>query len=236
LPVVILAADTTTEVNTVALTRDEELLAETVVHCRRKHSERLIDTVDWLLKECDLSISDLDLLAISHGPGSFTGLRIGAATWKGLAFALGKPLIGVPTLDALARLAPIYEGTLLIALDARMGEVFGAFYSIFSGRIEKMGTDQVLPMAALIANHTGPLYCMGDGAWLYRSHILESVPEAIIASPWQSIPRASAVAIEAYHMQQHGVEMDAALLSPIYLRQSQAEANREKGIGQKNPT
>jgi tRNA threonylcarbamoyladenosine biosynthesis protein TsaB len=235
LPVVILAADTTTEVNTVALTRDEELLAETVVYCRRKHSERLIDTVDWLLKECDLSNSDLDLLAISHGPGSFTGLRIGAATWKGLAFALGKPLIGVPTLDALARLAPIYDGKLLVALDARMGEVFGAFYSIISGKIEKIGNDHVLPMTELVANHEGPLYCMGDGAWLYRNHILEFVPEAIIASPWKSIPRASAVAIEAYHMHQHGVDMDASRLSPIYLRQSQAEANREKGMSQKNP-
>ena len=236
MPVVILAADTTTEVNTVALTRDDELLAETVVHCRRKHSERLIDTVDWLLKECDHSNSDVDLLAISHGPGSFTGLRIGAATWKGLAFALDKPLIGVPTLDALARLAPIYDGTLLVALDARMGEVFGAFYSIHSGKKEKMGNDLVLPMTALIANQEGPLFCMGDGAWLYRNHILEYVPEAVILSPWQSVPRASAVAIEAYHMQQQGVDMDAARMSPIYLRKSQAEANREMGQSQKNLT
>ena len=131
---VILAADTSTATNSVAICRGDAVLAETIIEGGRRHSERLIPTVDWLLGEAGIALSDIELLAISLGPGSFTGLRIGAAMWKGLALANGLPLIGVPTLDAMTRLSPFSpKGYVAAILDARMKEVFASVYRYVDG-------------------------------------------------------------------------------------------------------
>ncbi len=241
---ILLSADTTTEMNTVALTRGDSLLVETSVLCRRKHSERLLETVDWVLKEAELTLDAVDCLAISNGPGSFTGLRIGAATWKGLAFALDKPLVAVPTLDAMALSAPLQEGRLLVALDARMGEVFGALYQVdkrglstmqegdalTSGGLQKLQEDAVAPIEAFLQDVNEPLYCIGDGALLYQKAIHSKAPDAIIAPAWLSFPRAAAIGIHACQLLAQGVAHDPALCNPIYLRKSQAEINREKRL------
>ena len=98
---IIVAGDTSTSINTVAVCRDDAILAETVVDCGRTHAERLLDTITWVLGEAAMSLNQVDALAISTGPGSFTGLRVGLATWKGLALGQDLPLVGVPTLCLL---------------------------------------------------------------------------------------------------------------------------------------
>ncbi len=225
MPRTILAADTGTAVNTVAVCRDGQILAEATAESPRLHAERLLATVDWVLAEAQLTIHDIDALAISIGPGSFTGLRIGASTWKGLAYAAGKPLVAVPTLDALALLAAPFEGTVAVALDARMQEVFGAIYRFQGGTREKLRADAVLPMAQLLDGLSGPVYCLGDGFTAYRDAADAALPGAIYAPPYLNMPRAATVAAEAAAM------LDAALVSPVYLRASQAEVNRDKAAG-----
>lgn len=240
---VLLAADTSTAIYSVALCNDDRILAEAVIDGRRLHSERLLPAVAWLLGEAGLTLADIDLLAISIGPGSFTGLRIGAATWKGLAFANDLPLVGVPTLDAMTRLATPSHGSYhAVLLDARMKEVFAAVYQFdHDGRI-KVLPDQACSIDQFIAQarelpdfDPGLLTLTGDGAQLYQDRLREAWPAAAIASPILSVPRASAVALEAISLRDAGVTTDAALVNPVYLRKSQAEVNREKKLATAAP-
>jgi tRNA threonylcarbamoyladenosine biosynthesis protein TsaB len=223
----ILAADTSTSINTVAVCDDHGLLAETIVECGRGHSERLLTTVDWVLTEAGTPLNDIDALAISIGPGSFTGVRVGVAAWKGLAFARGLPLVGVPTLDAMTRLAPAWDGLVCPLLDARMREVFGAVYRFRGGVRQKLTDDLVCPVETILdLVKEGAAWFLGNGARLYRDRILARAPGAIFAPGLASVPRASAVAAEGLALMAGGVCTDAARVTPVYLRKSQAEENR----------
>lgn len=223
----ILAADTSTNINTVALCLGEDVLVETLADSRRLHAERLLPTVDWILREAGVALEEIDLLAISAGPGSFTGLRIGVATWKGLAFGAGLPTMAVPTLDALAR-AAAWEGLVCPVLDARMQEVFTAQYRLGPGGREKVMEDRVCSVSALLEGLSGKVYFLGDGLGLYGGMIRERLPEAVLAPAYLGAPRAALVAAEAYALWQQGVPADAATLAPVYLRKSQAEVNRKR--------
>lgn len=223
----VLAADTSTSINTVAVCRDGALLAETVVQCGRLHAERLIDTVDWVLGEAGMVLSGIDLLAVTVGPGSFTGLRIGAATWKGLAFSADRPLIGVPTLDAMVVPGPYADMLVCPLLDARMQEIYGAVYRFSAGERERLTPDRVCPVEALLEGAPcGPMLFLGDGASVYRDRIVAVRPDARFAPGCHAVPRASCVADEALRLHAAGACSDPAALSPVYLRQSQAETNR----------
>lgn len=226
---IILAADTSTPINTVCVSRDGCILAETVVHAGRRHSERLLETVDWALQEADVSLDDVEALAISVGPGSFTGLRVGVATWKGLAFGRRLPLVGVPTLDALAGLVPLQEGLMCTLLDARMHEVFGAVYRFDNGIRTKLAPDRVCPVEAILEKIQGPALFLGDGAVLYEPVIRGDVPGAVFAPPHCSVPRASAVAVEAFRLMEAGAPTDAGGVNPVYLRKSQPEEALKEG-------
>lgn len=227
----ILAVDTSTSVNTVAVCAGaaEEpfrVLAETVVECRRLHSERLLPTTDWILREAGLDWPEIDLLAVSIGPGSFTGLRIGAASWKGLAFARRLPLIGVSTLDAMSRLALPVEGLVCPMIDARMQEVYGAVYRFHPGARERITPERVCSVESLVAGLSGRVVILGDGARVYADRIRACLPEAVFAPAWSLSPRASAVAAEALELFEAGVPVDPALVTPVYIRLSQAEMHR----------
>ncbi len=222
-----LAADTSTPVNSVALCQDDQVLAATQVQCDRLHSERLIDTVDWVLNQARHTLNDVELFTIATGPGSFTGLRIGAATWKGLAFAIRRPLVAVPTLDALARLAPTTDGLVVPVLDAKMKEVFAAVYEFRNGERNKILPDQVSSMDALLDVITDAPYFLGDGVAPYKDAILERFPKARLAPPCLNLPQAVAVAYEGQQLFLQGAETDPGLLAPVYLRKSQAELHHE---------
>ena len=219
----ILAADTSTSINTVAVVDDDRVLAEVVVACGRTHSERLIGTVDWVLEQASLSLEDVDALAISIGPGSFTGLRVGLATWKGLALGTGLPLAGVPTLDAMSRLGALHEGVVCCMLDARMQEVFGAAYRFEGGSRVKLIDDCVCSPEALLERLEGKVLFLGDGAAVYRDVVVQQVPEAVFAPACMPVPRAAAVAREALGVLSAGQVGNAADVAPVYLRKSQAE-------------
>lgn len=224
----ILAADTSTSVNTVAVCEDGRVLAETVVECGRAHAERLLSTVDWVLTEAGLGLRDLDALAISKGPGSFTGLRVGVATWKGLALGAQLPLVGVPTLDALSRVPAAISGTLCPVLDARMGEVFGAVYQYDDGKRTRLRDDTVCAIDAFLDGIEGTAQFLGDGAQRYWPAIEKRMPGARLLTGTAGVPRASAVASEAAAILSAGGAADAAAVAPVYLRKSQAEEAREK--------
>lgn len=228
----ILAADTSTSINTVALCRDDQLLGEVVVDCGRRHSERLLDEIQWLLAETSTSFQQVDLLAVSVGPGSFTGLRIGVATMKGLAFARDLPLAGVSSLQALARAGGPHRETVHCLLDARMKEVFHAAFRWQGERVERVAPDGVGPIADALSLAGDEAFFLGDGVPLYEDAIREACPGALLATPGQHYPRASAVAQEARYLSSAGVTLDPGLANPLYLRASQAETNKAKARGQ----
>lgn len=225
----ILAADTSSPVLSVALADETRLLAETYVECGRAHSERLLATIDWVLNQSGHTLQDVDAYAISIGPGSFTGLRIGVAALKGLALAHTRPLIGIPTLPALARAAGIRNGAVCPLLDARMGEVFGAVYSYTSGNRSEVVPMQAAPIKTLLEHTSAETLFIGAGAHLYADQIRSAFPDAAFGGPSLNHPRAGAIVEEALADLAAGAPADAATVAPIYLRGSQAEEARRTG-------
>lgn len=226
---IILAADTGTSINTVAVCEGQRILAETIVDTGRAHSEKLLVTVDWALQEANLSLDDVQLLAIGIGPGSFTGLRVGAATWKGLACARNLPLVAVPSLDAMTRVAPFHDEIVCPLLDARMHEVFAAVYEFKAGERRKKVEDSVCPIGAILdrIGATSPVF-LGNGAVLYHDEIVDRIAGARFVPPAFNVPRASAVAAEGAALFEAGISTDAETVSPVYLRKSQPEEKKAK--------
>ena len=192
----------------------------------RRHSERLMATVDWILEEAGLSLDRVELLAISKGPGSFTGLRIGIATWKALALANDLPLVGVPTLDAMARSAVFHRGVVCPLLDARMSEVFGAQYECDGSSVTKRSEDRVCSIDAFLEGLEDGALFLGEGAILYRDSIESQCPGALFAPEAYCALRASNVALEGLEQLASGASSDGAALDAVYLRKSQAEEAR----------
>jgi tRNA threonylcarbamoyladenosine biosynthesis protein TsaB len=227
--VLLLAADTSSPVLTVALVDGTRLLAETYVECDRKHSERLLGTVDWALNQAGATFNDVDAFAIASGPGSFTGLRIGIAAFKGFALAQNKPLAGVPTLPVMACAAGVRDGLVCPLLDARMGEVFGAVYSFKAGVRTEVVPMQAIAIDSLLTAVPDDALFVGAGAELCRDHIGAARPNAQLETERIRYPRASWIASDAVEQLAKGAPGDAASVVPIYLRGSQAETARGGG-------
>ncbi|NUM56740.1 MAG: tRNA (adenosine(37)-N6)-threonylcarbamoyltransferase complex dimerization subunit type 1 TsaB [Candidatus Hydrogenedentes bacterium] len=221
-----LGVDTSTPVNAVALCEGGRILVETHVDCGRAHAERLMATADWVLGEAGIGLEAVGMLAVSVGPGSFTGLRIGVAAWKGLALARGLPLAGVPTLDAMTRIGAFHDAIVCPMLDAKMGEVFAAAYRFGPTGREKLTADCVLPVDQVLAMTPVETIFFGDGAELYRERIHALRPNAVILGGEFRSPRASAVCLEAEDRVAHGCDTSAAAVKPVYLRMSQPEVLR----------
>jgi len=237
---IILAADTSTSVCTVAVCRFDDgpearktILAETVVESGRLHAERLVGMVDWTLAAANIPLPEIDVLAVGIGPGSFTGLRIGVATLKGLALGASLGLVGVSSLDALASLAPVQEGTVAVFLDARMNEVFGALYHVDDGKTRRLTQERACPIEDFLTEANDAAYFLGDGAALYAKNIRAAIPKAKIDNGMHSAPRASAIADVANSMLRDGDTADAASIAPVYIRASQAEVNRDRKLQEK---
>jgi tRNA threonylcarbamoyladenosine biosynthesis protein TsaB len=145
-----------------------------------------------------------------------------------LAFGANLPLVPVPTLDAMTRVGAFRDGLVCPLLDARMKEVYGAVYRFTDGVREKLTEDRVGPVEWLLDEIAGDVCFVGNGAALYRERILARFPGAFFAPEPCAAPRASAVAVEAVGLMAQGVCTDAALVTPVYLRPSQAEVNRAK--------
>jgi len=220
----ILAVDTSTKTGSVALVEDELLIAEYTLNVSETHSARLMPTIDRVLQDAAVAIDEIDALAIAIGPGSFTGLRIGLATFKGLALAAEKRLVAVPTLDALAASIPFSAHIVCPTLDARMGEVYAAFYRFKNETCEKLSADMVLPVEAVFRDVRESVVILGDGIPLYRDRIVGLLRDRAIFAPerlW--IPRAVNVAVLAKSRLDKGESDDIDTLEPIYLRKSEAE-------------
>ncbi len=204
------------------------MLGEITRYADRQHAEKLLTYTHWLLEEHNTSLDDIDLLAVSHGPGSFTGLRVGVAAWKGLATGAAIPIMGVSTMDALARRVPVANGTVCALLDAKMKEVYASLYSYEQG-IRTCTQDVIVaPIETILAQCPEDTLFVGDGAGLYSEAIVAANPTATILPEMYHPISAASVAREAAALISKGEKPQNNSVSPIYLRKSQAEVVRDQ--------
>lgn len=226
----VLAIETSTMLGGVAIMEEGGLIAEIRLNVKTTHSERLMRGIDSALKFANLGIGDIDAFCISLGPGSFTGLRIGLSTVKGFAFATGRPVVTVPTLDAFAWNFPFAIYPVCPMFDARKKEVYTALYEWHDGGFKKTRPEQSVRPGDFIKDIKGPVIFAGDGVRLYRDVILSvKGQDAIFAPPQSDVPSPSALAYLGLKKAMMGDFSDPMTITPFYIRKSEAEIKFEGG-------
>jgi tRNA threonylcarbamoyladenosine biosynthesis protein TsaB len=221
----VLGIDTSTSCGSVGLIDDESIISEYLLNIPITHSERLLGTIELILKEARFAIGDLDGWAISLGPGSFTGLRIGVSTVKGLALATQKPVAGVSTLDVLAYQISSTPYLICPVLDARKGEVFTAFYRYGDGNdLKRQSAYLAIKPEDLVKKIQERTIFIGDGVRTYRDYLRNSL-ESLAIFPFTPLnfPHGSGVAKLGLELLRKGECLDLATFTPLYVRTSEAE-------------
>ena len=226
----ILALDSSGLVATVAIVEDEQTLAEYTVNYKKTHSQTLLPMLDEVVKMIELELDTIDAIAVAGGPGSFTGLRIGSATAKGLGLALGKPLIHVPTLDGLAYNLYGTKGLICPIMDARRNQVYTGIYRFEDNEFKIVEEQMAISVDELIEklNQYGEeVTFLGDGVPVYRISIAEGLDKTYNFAPaHMNRQRAASVATLAMQYYKGGKVETAEEHRPDYLRLSQAERER----------
>jgi tRNA threonylcarbamoyladenosine biosynthesis protein TsaB len=227
----ILAVDTSGNVCSAAVLRDARIMAEIYVDNTKTHSETLGPMADECLKSAGIGIKDVDAFCCAIGPGSFTGIRIGAGMIKAFAHASGKPVLGINTLDALAQNAAGTDEAVCPVIDARRGEVYTAVYR--GG--ERLTDYRAVLLDTVLCELKGTkTVFLGDAALNYRESILGASASFRVAHEGIALQRAGSVGLAALALFQNGRRGDAYDLEPFYLRETQAE-RLHKLSGSENP-
>jgi len=225
----ILGIETSTKTGSVGVVSDDCIIAQYSLNIALTHSERLMATVDRVLRDTGLAIADLDGFAVAIGPGSFTGLRIGISTVKGLAFATGKPVLAVPTLQALAWNLPFALHPVCPLLDARKKEVYAALYKNDGSFPVQTMPETVISLSQLAEQVDGSAVFTGEGSHIYRAEIEQTFGKRALFAPRSAIlPSAAAVAEIGLMMLRSGKHADLDALTPKYIRRPEAEVAWEK--------
>lgn len=221
----VLAIETSTMLGGVAVVdRQKGLIAETRLNVKTTHSERLMTVIDNVLKQSELALGDIDAFAVAIGPGSFTGLRIGLSTAKGLSYATGKRIVTVPTLEAFAWNFPYSFYPVCLMLDARRSEVYAAVFQWEEGGFRRVVPETSIKPEDLLRALEGNVLFAGEGVTLYGSKIADIMKErALIAPPQMMVPSPANVAMLGLEKAERGDYADTAAQAPYYVRRSEAE-------------
>lgn len=230
----ILAMDSTAMAASVALLDNGAPLAAFHLNNGNTHSETLLPMAESVLRCTGKTVNDIDLFAVSAGPGSFTGVRIGVATVKGLAFGKGKPCVGVSTLEALAENLVPTGGLLCPVMNARRGQVYNALFRVENGALTRLCPDRALSVEELEAElltYSEPVTLCGDGA----EPVKNSFTKCDVALPPLTLIEQNAVSVAlcAARMAKEGKTCTDKELKPVYLRMPQAERERLQKLQQK---
>jgi len=226
----ILAVDTATKNCSVAVTDEDSILAESTSIIDRTHSRQLMNIIDSVLGKAGMKAAQLDGFAVTIGPGSFTGLRIGIASIKGLAYSLAKPVVGVSSLETLAYQCRRTPYLICPLLDARKQEVYYCHYRFEEGKLEKILEERVASPAEVVGEIREPCLFVGNGATLYHELISAGLGKsAFFAGQNEDIIQASAVARLSLPRFKRRDTDDVHRLAPHYIRQSDAELKFRTG-------
>ena len=243
----VLAIDSSGLTATVAIVEDEQTIAEYTTNYKKTHSQTLLPMIDEMVRMVDADLKDIDAIAVAGGPGSFTGLRIGSATAKGLGLALDKPLIHVPTVDAMAYSMYGCEDIICPIMDARRKQVYTGLYSFSHKKNEDGGLydepvfqvlrmQMAVPVEELIRHlnvYRRRVVFLGDGVPVYKEMLAEGLKVPYSFAPsFMNRQRAAAVGALGIRYYEEGRCESAAEFRPEYLRKSQAE--RERAEREKN--
>ncbi len=227
----ILAFETSAKAASVALTQDEKLLGECYQNTGLTHSQTLMVMAEELLKQCGVETGQLDAVAVANGPGSFTGVRIGVAAAKGLAWGAELPCCGTSTLASMAVGLGVWQGYVCPVMDARRGQVYNALFHVDCGKYTRIREDRAISLHDLgedVKNLADPIFLVGDGSILCYNTLSEAVPAVVLPPEHRMHQRAVGVALEAQRMMREGEITPASALAPNYLRLSQAERERNE--------
>lgn len=228
----ILGLDSSGIVASVAVVEDDILVAEYTVNYKKTHSQTLLPMLDEIAKMTELDLNTVDAIAVAAGPGSFTGLRIGSATAKGLGLALKKPLIAVPTVEGLAYNLYDTDGLICPIMDARRRQVYTGIYRFEEHRLVTVEDQMAVPMEEMISKlneYQQPVTFLGDGVPVFVDMIAEKLKVPYSFAPAHvNKQRAAAVAALGLIYYKEGRTQTAMEHIPDYLRVSQAEREREE--------
>lgn len=225
----ILAFETSAKAASVALFQEGKLLGESYQNTGLTHSQTLMVMAEDMLKQCGFSAKDVTAVAVAAGPGSFTGVRIGVAAAKGLAWSLQVPCYGVSTLESMALGLGAFQGTVCPVMDARRSQVYNALFTAEGGSLTRRSEDRAIALADLaeeLKTMPQPIFLVGDGSELTFKTLKDTVSGLVLPMESRMHQRAVGVGLAAQKAMQAGEVGDAEAMQPNYLRLSQAE--REK--------
>jgi tRNA threonylcarbamoyladenosine biosynthesis protein TsaB len=220
--VYVLGIDTSTMTGGAALVRTGTLVGEYVLNIRTTHSERLLPAIKQLLDDGNISLEDIDGIAVVTGPGSFTGIRIGVATAKGFAYSLGQDIVGVTTLEAYGWQFKFFPGIVMPLIDARRNRVYAQGF-VNGEPVSEGENTSLLHVLEWCKAQENPCLMVGDGAFAYRSQIEEKLPSAVFPPGELGLLRPSAAASLGHARLSAGIKDDLFELNPSYMRKTEAE-------------
>ena len=227
----ILALETSAKAVSAAVSEDGKILVSGYQDTGLTHSRTLMPIVEHILKNTDLTVHDMDVIAAAVGPGSFTGIRIGVAAAKGLACAAQKPVVGVSTLAAMARNVAFMDGLVVCAMDARRQQVYNALFEAKDGHLTRLTEDRAISLEDLAAELKAsplPRTIVGDGGQLCLRYMETAGVPCRLAPPHLVMQNAMSVALAAEEEALAGRLTDAQGLLPLYLRPPQAVRLRDR--------
>lgn len=231
----ILAVDTTAVSASVAIAEEDKIIGEFSINTALTHSQTLVPMIEELLKKTNISIADLDTVAVNAGPGSFTGVRIGVSAVKGIAFANSLPCISVSTLESMAYNMRPNNCIVCAVMDARCSQVYNALFKVKGNDVTRLTDDRALALSDLkfeLNNYSDEIILVGDGAnitYNYLNGEFDNVSLAPMNNRFQSAASTACIAVEMYNA---GKTITSAELMPVYLRlpQAQRELNKKMGV------
>ena len=214
----------------IAVWQDDMIIAEYTTNFKKTHSETLLPMIAEVLERINIDVNEMDYIAVSEGPGSFTGLRIGAATAKGLGLATGKELVSVPTVEALAYNLYNVQGVICPIMDAKRDQVYTGIFEYEDGELKTLFNTDAVAITEIIDKINGfgkEVTFLGDGVPVYKDVINDSIKVPCRYAPANlAYQSASSVCVLAAKMVKEGKVVGADMMRPEYLRLSQAERER----------
>lgn len=230
----ILGIDSSGLVASAAIADEKNIIAEFTVNNKQTHSQTLLPMIEKVVDMSGIELEQIDAIAIAAGPGSFTGLRIGSATAKGIGLALKKPVVSVPTLEGLAYRVCVFDGIICPIMDARRNQVYTGIYKMDKGNLVCLSEQKAVDIHEImeeLEKYDEKVIFLGDGVEVQRETIEKEFKKEYCFAPIHlSKQSAAAVAVLGDIYFNQGKAEDAAEHKPIYLRKSQAEREREERL------
>jgi tRNA threonylcarbamoyladenosine biosynthesis protein TsaB len=228
----ILAIESASITASCAISENDVVLGEYSLGHKKTHSEKLMPLIEKLLEDMEITINDVEMIAISEGPGSYTGLRIGAAIAKSIAYAINVPIVNVPTMESLASNIYSADKYIVPVMDAKSGRIYSGIYKWDNDNliaVKEQFPTTIDELIEILNNLEKPIILNGDGSECYKSLFSQNLRVEHVFSPKQfNILKSSSLACLGYRMAINDETIEASEFYPTYLRLSQAERNKIK--------